>query len=63
MLHTLIADHYLIVAFVSHPNAAPFVSMQLIQHIGGISNPSPAYVNRVANAFTNGESYLQVCGY
>jgi uncharacterized protein (DUF1501 family) len=44
-----VIDHYM-----HHPNAAPFVSMQLIQHIGGIANPSPAYINRVSNAFVSG---------
>ena len=44
-----IIDHYMY-----HPNAAPFVSSQLIQHIGGIANPSPSYINRVSNAFTSG---------
>ena len=33
-----------------HPNVAPFVSRQLIQHLV-TSNPSPAYVERVATAF------------
>ena len=35
----------------SHPNTAPFISKQLIQHMVK-SNPSPQYVLRVANAFT-----------
>jgi uncharacterized protein (DUF1800 family) len=34
-----------------HPNTAPFISKQLIQHLV-TSNPSPAYVKRVANVFT-----------
>jgi uncharacterized protein (DUF1800 family) len=38
-----------------HPNTAPFVSKQLIQHLV-TSNPSPAYVQRVATAFTTGRS-------
>ncbi len=38
---------------MAHPNAAPFVGRQLIQHLVS-SNPSPAYVQRVANAFTSG---------
>lgn len=33
-----------------HPNVGPFVSKQLIQHLV-TSNPSPAYVGRVAAAF------------
>lgn len=35
----------------SHPNVAPFISKQLIQHLVK-SNPTPAYVGRVAEAFT-----------
>jgi Protein of unknown function (DUF1800) len=35
----------------SHPNVAPFISKQLIQHLVK-SNPSPAYVSRVAQTFT-----------
>ncbi len=34
----------------NHPNVAPFVSKLLIQHLV-TSNPSPAYVERVANVF------------
>ncbi len=33
-----------------HPNVAPFISKQLIQHLV-TSNPSPAYVKRVATVF------------
>jgi uncharacterized protein (DUF1800 family) len=33
-----------------HPNVAPFISKQLIQHLM-TSNPSPAYVKRVASVF------------
>ena len=36
-----------------HPNTAPFVGKQLIQHLVS-SNPSPAYVQRVAEAFATG---------
>jgi uncharacterized protein (DUF1800 family) len=36
----------------NHPNAGPFVGKQLIQHLV-TSNPSPAYVERVARAFNN----------
>ena len=36
----------------NHPNIAPFISKQLIQHLVK-SNPSPAYVQRVASAFTS----------
>ena len=38
---------------MSHPNTAPFIGRQLIQHLVS-SNPSPAYVTRVANAFASG---------
>ena len=37
----------------SHPNVGPFVAKQLIQHLV-TSNPSTAYVGRVANAFNSG---------
>ncbi len=36
----------------AHPNVAPFISRQLIQRLV-TSNPSPAYVARVASAFVN----------
>jgi uncharacterized protein (DUF1800 family) len=36
----------------NHPNIAPFVSQILIQHLV-TSNPSPAYVGRVAAVFVN----------
>jgi uncharacterized protein (DUF1800 family) len=36
----------------NHPNVAPFLSKQLIQHLV-TSNPSPAYVERVARVFNN----------
>lgn len=36
----------------NHPNMGPFVSRQLIQHLVS-SNPSPAYVSRVAAVFAN----------
>lgn len=38
---------------IDHPNTPPFVSRQLIQRLV-TSNPSPAYVERVANAFASG---------
>ena len=38
-----------------HPNVAPFVSKQLIQRLV-TSNPSPAYVQRVAKKFENNGS-------
>lgn len=37
-----------------HPNVAPFVSRQLIQRFTS-SSPSPAYVERVATVFENGQ--------
>lgn len=36
----------------NHPNTAPFIGRQLIQRLV-TSNPSPAYVQRVATAFNN----------
>ncbi len=36
----------------NHPNVGPFVARQLIQHLVK-SNPSPAYISRVAAAFNN----------
>ena len=36
----------------AHPNLQPFVSKQLIQHLV-TSNPTPAYVGRVANVFAD----------
>ena len=40
-------------ALFNHPNVAPFVSKQLIQRLV-TSNPKPAYVARVAQAFESG---------
>jgi len=40
-------------SLMSHPNMAPFIARQLIQHLT-TSNPSPAYVQRVAAAFNSG---------
>lgn len=37
---------------MSHPNTAPFVSLRLIQHLV-TSDPTPAYVGRVAAVFRN----------
>jgi hypothetical protein len=43
-----------------HPNVAPFISKQLIQQLV-TSNPSPAYVQRIAAVFTaNGTSATQL---
>ena len=39
-------------ALFNHPNTAPFISKQLIQKLV-TSNPSPAYVRRVASIFIN----------
>jgi hypothetical protein len=36
----------------NHPNVGPFIGKQLIQHLV-TSNPSPAYVERVARVFNN----------
>jgi hypothetical protein len=36
----------------NHPNLGPFLGRQLIQHLVK-SNPSPAYISRVAAAFNN----------
>src|SRR5688572_7834786 len=36
----------------NHPNVGPFIGRQLIQHLV-TSNPSPAYVRRVAQVFAN----------
>jgi hypothetical protein len=40
-------------SLMAHPNTAPFISRQLIQALVS-SNPSPAYVQRVAGAFNAG---------
>jgi len=40
---------------VSHPNAGPFLSKQLIQHLV-TSNPSPAYVSRITAVFNDNGS-------
>lgn len=42
-------------AIFAHPNVPPFVSKQLIQHLV-TSNPSPAYVQRVATVFQDNGS-------
>jgi uncharacterized protein (DUF1800 family) len=36
----------------NHPNVGPFIGKQLIQHLV-TSNPSPAYISRVAQVFNN----------
>jgi uncharacterized protein (DUF1800 family) len=45
-------------SLMSHPNVAPFIGRQLIQHLVS-SNPSAAYVQRVAAAFVAGR---HACG-
>lgn len=40
-------------SLMAHPNTAPFIGKQLIQHLV-TSNPSPEYVARVAAAFRSG---------
>lgn len=40
-------------SLMGHPNMGPFIGRQLIQHLT-TSNPSPAYVARVASAFDTG---------
>jgi hypothetical protein len=40
-------------SLMAQPSMAPFVSRQLIQHLV-TSNPSPAYIRRVSQAFTTG---------
>ncbi len=42
-------------AIFAHPNVPPFVSKQLIQRLV-TSNPSPAYVERIATVFANNGS-------
>ncbi len=39
-------------AIFNHPNVGPFIGMRLIQHFVK-SNPSPAYIKRVAMVFNN----------
>ena len=39
-------------AIFNHPNVGPFIARRLIQHLV-TSNPSPAYISRVAAAFAN----------
>jgi uncharacterized protein (DUF1800 family) len=41
-------------SLMNHPNIGPFIGKQLIQHLV-TSNPSGAYVQRVANAFNTGK--------
>ncbi|HXA57467.1 MAG TPA: DUF1800 family protein [Candidatus Acidoferrum sp.] len=39
----------------NHPNVPPFVALRLVQHLV-TSNPSPAYIQRVADVFKNNGS-------
>ena len=41
-------------SLMAHPNIGPFIGKQLIQHLVS-SNPSAAYVQRVATAFNSGK--------
>jgi uncharacterized protein (DUF1800 family) len=45
-------------ALMAQPTMAPFISRQLIQHLV-TSNPSPAYVQRVANVFKDNGSGIK----
>ncbi|MGB8169385.1 MAG: DUF1800 family protein [Chthoniobacteraceae bacterium] len=47
--------NFVIDMLFNHPNCAPFISKQLIQKLV-TSNPSPAYVQRVATVFENNGS-------
>lgn len=42
---------------VQHPNCAPFVATRLIQNLV-TSNPTPAYVGRISNVFTDTDGNL-----
>jgi uncharacterized protein (DUF1800 family) len=42
----------------NHPNVGPFVANELIQHLV-TSNPSPAYIQRVASVFNNNGSSVR----
>src|SRR5207244_13480876 len=39
-------------AIFNHPNVGPFIARRLIQHLV-TSNPSPAYISRIAAVFNN----------
>jgi uncharacterized protein (DUF1800 family) len=45
-------------AIFNHPNVAPFIASRLIQHLV-TSNPSPAYVARIAAVFNNDGSNVR----
>ena len=40
-------------SYLQHPNTPPFLAMRMIQRFG-VSNPSPSYIQTVAEAFKNG---------
>ena len=42
----------------NHPNVGPFVSTRLIQHLA-TSNPSPAYVGRIAAVFNDNGAHVR----
>ncbi len=42
----------------NHPNVGPFIALRLIQHLV-TSNPSPAYVKRIARVFNNNGHHLR----
>lgn len=44
-------------ALAAHPNAAPFISLRLIQHLV-LSNPSPQYVARISAVFQSTQGNL-----
>lgn len=48
------ALEFVLDSIMNHPNLAPFVAKQFIQHLT-TSNPSPRYIDRVANAFKSGK--------
>jgi uncharacterized protein (DUF1800 family) len=41
----------------THPNAAPFISLRLIEHLV-TSNPSPGYISRISQVFTSTQGDL-----
>ena len=42
----------------NHPNVGPFIALRLIQHLV-TSNPSPAYVKRIAGVFNNNGHHVR----
>jgi len=45
--------------YMFHPNTAPFLARLLIQRFNIASNPAPAYVLAVANAFWSGSYSIE----